>query len=74
MKAVRAEFAVELVGGVVPVGSPCLTLGVRWELRSADGNGTAETVLTPDLRESVVGGKVAEADPFTGEFRCSFHI
>lgn len=74
MKALRAEFAVELIGGVVPVRSPCLTLGVGWELGSADGNGTAGTVLAPDLRESVMGDKVGEADPLTGEFRCSFNI
>lgn len=65
MKALRAELAVELVGGVVSV----LALQAYWELWSTGG-----TAGTPTPRQSIVRCEVAVANPFTGLFRGSFQI
>lgn len=65
MKALGAELAVELVGGVVSVGAARLTLRARWEIWSAEGHGAAGTLPAPTLRQSVMGRKVSEANPRT---------
>lgn len=72
MKALRAELAVELVGGVVSVWATCLTIQAYGELRSTDG--TVGSLLAPTLRGTIIGCVVAMADPFTGLLRCLFHV
>ena len=74
MEALRAELAVELIGGVVSVGASCLTLWAHWELWSTDGSRAAGTLPAPTLRESIVGSEVSETNPFTGLVRSPFHI
>lgn len=74
MEALRAELAVELIGGVVSVGAPRRTLWAYWELWSTNGNRAARTLPAPALRESIVGHKVSEANPLTGMFGGPFHI
>lgn len=74
MKALRAELAVELIGGVVSVRAPRPTLWAHWELWSTNGNRAAGTLPAPTLREHIMDCKVAEANPFTALFRSPFHI
>lgn len=70
MKALRAELAAKLIGGVVPVGAPWFALGAHWELWS--GNGAAGTVLDPAL--TVIGCQVSKTESFADQFWSPFHI
>jgi len=71
VEALRAELAVELVGGVVLVGGPGRTLRGP---RGAGGNRAAGTLPAPSLRESIVGREVPETDALTGRLRSPFHV
>lgn len=70
MKALRAELAVELVGGVVSVG----TSGRSVRIWSTDGDGAAGTFSDPTLGESVVNRQVPEGNAYADLFVRPFPV